>query len=198
MRLSTLLFCAALALGGTAPRLGLAQARGGQPIRPNRNTQFVFQNERVVQRLGSQLTPLTQNVRLPNGTKINVRSGIVEFPSGKITALHEGDYLNAEGGIVFATPASAAAARGNYLAAANAKYDKYVQVGASAAPAAEAATSASPDSAAVRELLLRRKIELLNRKLTLLQETHPNAPSTSAVDKQLQELDARLQAASRP
>lgn len=197
MRLSTLLICAVLALGGAAPRAGLAQASGGQLIRPNRNTQFVFQHERVVQRLGTQLTPLVQNVRLPNGTKINVRSGIVEFPSGKITPLHEGDYINAEGGIVFATPASAAAARGDYLTAVNAQYDKYVHVGTSAAPAGSSAATASPDSAAVRELLLRQKVELLNRKLTLLQETHPNAPTTSAVDKQLQALDARLQAASR-
>ena len=72
-----------------------------------------------------------------------------------------------------------------------------MQVGTSAAPTASADATASPDSAAVRELLLRQKVELLNRKLTLLQETHPNAPSTSAVDKQLQALDARLQAASR-
>lgn len=177
-----------------APRLSSAQATGGVPIRPSRTTQFVFQNGAVVQRLGTQVTPLSHNVRLPNGTKINVRSGIVEFPSGKITPLHEGDYLNAEGGIVFATPASAAAARGNYLVAANAKYDKYVQVGTAAVAAP---TATGPDSAAVRELLLRQKVELLTRKVTLLQETHPNAPSTSAVDKQLQALDARLQAAGR-
>lgn len=176
------------------PRLSFAQATGGALIHPNRNTQFVFQNGAVVQRLGTQLTQLAQNVRLPNGTKINVRSGIVEFPSGKITPLHEGDYLNAEGGVVFATPASAAAARGDYLVAVNAKYDKYVQVGSSQAPTP---SPTGPDSAAVRELLLRQKVELLNRKVTLLQETHPNAPSTSAVDKQLQALDARLQAAQR-
>jgi hypothetical protein len=34
--------------------------------------------------------------------------------------------------------------------------------------------------------------------VSLLQQTHPNAPSTSAVDKQLQGLDARLNAMKRP
>lgn len=160
---------------------------GGAPIRPNRNAQFVFRNGEVVQRLGSQLTPLTQNVRLPNGTKINVKSGIVEFPGGKITSLHENDYINAEGGIVFSTPASAAAARGDHSVAADAKYDKYVQVGT-------APTTITADAPNEREQLLMQKIELLNRKVTLLQQTHPNAPNTDAVDKQLQELDARIKA----
>ncbi len=112
MRFSSL-FATAL-LGATlslAAQPGYAQS-GGTPIRPNRNAQFVFRNGEVVQRLGTQITPLAQNVRLPNGTKINVKSGIVEFPGGKITSLHEGDYINAEGGIVFGTPASAAAAQG--------------------------------------------------------------------------------------
>ncbi|RZK29180.1 MAG: hypothetical protein EOO63_09625, partial [Hymenobacter sp.] len=114
----------AVALLGTALSFAAlpSQAQsGGAPIRPNRNAQFVFRNGEVVQRLATQITPLTQNVRLPNGTKINVKSGIVEFPGGKITSLHEGDYINAEGGIVFSTPASAAAARGDNSVAANAK-----------------------------------------------------------------------------
>ena len=163
---------------------GQAQS-GGTSIRPNRNAQFVFRNGEVVQRLGTQLTPLTQNVRLPNGTKINVKSGIVEFPGGKITSLHENDYKNADGGLVFRPPASAAAARGDNSVDANAKYDKYVQVGT--APA-----TVLGDAPNEREQLLMQKIELLNRKVTLLQQTHPNAPSTEAVDKQLQELDTRI------
>lgn len=160
---------------------------GGTPIRPNRNAQFVFRNGEVVQRLGNQITPLAQNIRLPNGTKINVKSGIVEFPGGKITSLHENDYINAEGGIVFSTPASAAAARGDNSVPADAKYDKYVQVGT-------APTTVTADAPNEREQLLMQKIELLNRKVTLLQQTHPNAPSTDAVDKQLQDLDARIKA----
>jgi hypothetical protein len=185
MRLSSFFATAVL---GTALSLaalpGQAQS-GGTPIRPNRNAQFVFRNGEVVQRLGTQITPLTQNVRLPNGTKINVKSGIVEFPGGKITSLHENDYINAEGGIVFSTPASAAAARGDNSVAADAKYNKYVQVGT-------APTTITGDAPNEREQLLMHEVELLNRKISLLQQTHPNPPNTEVVDKQLQELEAKL------
>ncbi|GAB3634714.1 hypothetical protein GCM10027422_03040 [Hymenobacter arcticus] len=160
---------------------------GGTPVRPNRNAQFVFRNGEVVQRLATQITPLTQNVRLPNGTKINVKSGIVEFPGGKITSLHEGDYINAEGGIVFSTPASAAAARGDNSVTANAKYDKYVQVGT-------APTTIIGNAPNEREQLLTQKVELLTRKVALLQQTHPNPPDTGVVDKQLQDLDTQIKA----
>ncbi len=187
MRLSPIVTSLLLATGlWLAPQAGAAQA-GGQPVRPGRTTQFVFRNGEVMERTGQQLKPLTQNVRLPNGTKINVRSGIVEFPGGKLTSLHEGDYLNAEGGIVFATPASAAAARGNNSVALNEKYEKYVQVGA--APATVLGSASTE-----REALLTREVDLLQRKVTLLQQTHPNPPATEEVDKQLQELDAKIKA----
>ena len=191
MRFSSLLASCVLSLGlATAPRLSAAQPSGGQPVRPNRNTQFLFVRGAVVQRLGNQTTPLTQNVRLPNGTKINVRSGIVELPTGKITTLREGDYVNAEGGIVFGSPASAAAARGDSTVAPNAKFDPYVHVGSAPAPVLGNAPTE-------RELLLMRKVELLNRKVALLNETNPNPPNTEAVDKQLQELDSQLKTAKR-
>lgn len=159
-----------------------------QDVRPNRNTQFLFRNGSVVQRLGNETTPLDQNVRLPNGTKINVRNGIIELPGGKITSLREGDYVNAEGGIVFGSPASAAAARGDNSIPADAKFDSYVHVGRAAAPV----LSNEPNE---REQLLMRKIELLNRKVALLTQTHANPPNMEAVDKQLQELDAQLKTA---
>ena len=191
MRLS--FFTASLLLGASLalpPRHAAAQPTGGQPVRPNRNAQFLFTRGAVVQRLGTQLTPLTQNVRLPNGTKINVRSGIVELPTGKITTLHEGDYVNAQGGIVFGTPASAAAARGDSTVSPNAKFDPYVHVGT--APA-----RALSDAPTEREQLLMRKIELLNRKVSLLSQSVTNPPDMGAVDKQLQELDAQLKTAKR-
>jgi hypothetical protein len=184
---------ASLLLGASlafVPRPSQAQTSVVQPVRPNRNTQFLYLNGVVVQRLGTQTTPLTQNVRLPNGTKINVRSGIVELPTGKITTLRDGDYVNAEGGIVFGSPASAAAARGDTSVAANAKFDTYVHVGS--APA-----RILGDAPTEREQLLMRKIELLSRKVTLLTQTNPNPPSTEAVDKQLQELDTQLKTAKR-
>ncbi|RZJ58155.1 MAG: hypothetical protein EOO55_01610 [Hymenobacter sp.] len=191
MRLSH--FAATLLLGASlavVPQFSIAQPSGGQPVRPNRNTQFIYTKGIVVQRLGNQTTPLTQNVRLPNGTKINVRSGIVELPTGKITTLREGDYVNAEGGIVFGTPASAAAARGDTTVAANAKFDTYVHVGT--APA-----HVMGDAPTEREQLLMRKIELLSRKITLLNQTNPNPPNAEAVDKQLSELDEQLKTAKR-
>lgn len=184
---ASLLLGASLAL---VPRLGAAQTSVVQAVRPNRNTQFFYTNGVVVQRLGNQSTPLTQNVRLPNGTKINVRSGIVELPTGKITTLREGDYVNAEGGIVFGSPASAAAARGDTSVAANAKFDTYVHVGT-------APTRILGDAPTEREQLLMRKIELLSRKVALLTQTNPNPPSTEAVDKQLQEIDVQLKTAKR-
>jgi len=184
---ASFLLGASLAL---VPRPGQAQTSVVQAVRPNRNTQFLYLNGAVVQRLGTTTTPLTQNVRLPNGTKINVRSGIVELPTGKITTLRDGDYVNAEGGIVFGSPASAAAARGDTSVAANAKFDTYVHVGT--APA-----RILGDAPTEREQLLMRKIELLSRKVTLLTQTNPNPPSTEAVDKQLSEIDTQLKTAKR-
>jgi len=184
---------ASLLLGASlafVPRPGQAQTSVVLTVRPNRNTQFLYLNGAVVQRLGTTTTPLTQNVRLPNGTKINVRSGIVELPTGKITTLRDGDYVNAEGGIVFGSPASAAAARGDTSVAANAKFDTYVHVGT--APA-----RILGDAPTEREQLLMRKIELLSRKVTLLTQTNPNPPSTEAVDKQLSEIDTQLKTAKR-
>ncbi len=185
MRIQQILAVALLGTGlASVPRLSAAQSVV-QNVRPNRNTQFLFRNGAVVQRLGNQNTPLKQNVVLPNGTKINVRSGIVELPTGKITSLHEGDYVNAEGGIVFGSPASAATARGDGGVPADAKFDSYVHVGSADAPGL-------PAQSDEREQLLMRKIELLNRKISLLTQTHTNPPDTEAVDRQLQELDEQL------
>jgi hypothetical protein len=191
MRLTHILASALLGAGLAAtPHLSVAQATGGQPVRPGRTTQFLFTRGAVVQRIGNQTTPLAKNIRLPNGTKINVRSGIVELPTGKITTLREGDYVNAEGGIVFGTPSSAAAARGDTTVAPNAKFDSYVHVGT--APA-----RVLGDAPTEREQLLMRKIELLDRKVALYGQTMTNPPNTDAVDKQLQELDAQLKKAKR-
>ena len=172
----------------TAPRPAAAQA-GGYPVPTTARTQFVFLNGEVVRREGSQTTALTQNVKLANGVKINFKNGIVEmpadknYPKGKKITLREGDYVRADGGVVFATPASAAAARDAATAAATpagTKYETYVQRGPGyAGPAGQAA-------------LLSKKVELLNQKVALLTQACPNAPDTKALDEQLAKLDAQL------
>ena len=175
-----------LAGAGLAPHRVAAQ---GQPtvqrVAPSRNTAYVLANSAVVERRNGQLTPLTQNILLPNGTKINVKSGIVELPGGKLTSLHEGDYVNAEGGIVFASPASAALARGDSTVAASAKFNRYTQVGV-------APLKVPFNHPSERELLLVQKVELLTRKVKLLTDNMTNIPNTEAVDRQLSDINAKL------
>ena len=183
------LFILALAAGclATAPRPAAAQA-GGFPVQSTARTQFVFMNGEVMRRDGSQTAALTQNVKLANGTKINYKNGIVEMPAdkvhpqGKKLTLREGDYVRADGGVVFATPASAAAARGNAPQAPGAKYDTYVQRGPGyAAPAQQVP-------------LLTKKIELLNQKISLLRQGRTDLPDTKAIDDQLAQVEAQLTA----
>lgn len=177
-----------------APRPAAAQD-GGYPVATTANSQFVMLNGAVVHRQGAKTTVLTQNVRLAGGTKINVKSGIVELPGGKITTLREGDFVQPDGGIVFATPASAAEARGVQAApatnsTANAQYDKYVQGPVSAGTAS--AQEVRANSLDLRVQLLNRKIQLLNDKIALLRKAKQKLPSTSQLDQQLRALDAQL------
>jgi hypothetical protein len=170
----------------TAPHLAAAQA-GGFPVQTTARTQFVLQNGEVMRREGTQLTALTQNVKLPNGVKINYKSGIVEMPADKINpqgkklTLHEGDYVRPDGGVVFATPASAAAARGEAASPASAKFDTYVQRGS------------GYSDPAMQVPLLNKKIELLTRKVNLLSQGR-TTPDTKAIDEELTQLDAQLTA----
>ena len=169
----------------TAPRLAAAQA-GGFPVQTTARTQFVFSNGEVVRRDGSQTTALTQNVKLANGTKINYKNGIVEMPAdkvhpqGKKLTLREGDYVRADGGVVFATPASAAAARGETAPAPSAKYETYTQRGPGyLAPAQQIS-------------LLNKKVELLNQKVSLLSQGRTDMPDTKAIDDQLAQLETQM------
>ena len=142
---------------------------------------FVMRNGTVVLRQDNTDQPLTKNVRLANGTKINYKSGIVELLQGKITTLREGDYVTPQGEIIFATPASAAAARGDQSSAPSAQFEPYVQVGT---------TSAAVQSKQLE--LMARKIDLLNQKISLLSRGGPQA-DTRSLDQQLQLLDSQLQ-----
>ena len=173
-----------------APRSVAAQA-GGFPVQTTASTRFVFADGEVVRRDGARTTALAQNVKLANGTKINYKSGIVEMPAdrlnpqGKKLTLREGDYVRADGGVVFATPASAAAARGAATAAATpagTKYETYVQRGPG---------YAAPEQ---QVQLLNKKIELLTQKVQLLSQGRPDLPSTQAIDDQLAEVNAQLTA----
>ena len=181
------IFLLAAALATAAPQLAAAQA-GGFPVRTTASTRFVMQNGEVVKRDGSQITPLTQNVKLASGVKINYKNGIVEMPADKLNAngkkitLREGDYVRADGGVVFATPGSAAAAKGAAPTPPSATYEKLVQRGPGYAEPAQ------------RVPLLNKKIELLNQKISLLSQGRADLPDTKALDAQLTDLDAQLNA----
>ena len=171
----------------TAPRHAAAQD-GGYPVQTTARTQFVFMNGEVMRREGSQTSALTQNVKLANGTKINYKNGIVEMPADKVNSqgkkftLREGDYVRADGGVVFATPASAAAARGAAPTPPNAKYDTYVQRGPGYA------------DPAMQVSLLNKKVELLTQKVNLLSQGRTDLPDTKAIDDQLTKLNTQLTA----
>ena len=181
------MFLLAAALATATPRLAAAQA-GGFPVQTTASTRFVMLNGEVIKRDGSQVTPLSQNVKLSNGVKINYKNGIVEMPadkinpSGKKITLREGDYVRADGGVVFATPASAAAAKGSAPTPPSATYEKYVQRGPGYSEPAQ------------RVPLLNKKIELLNQKISLLTQGRTDLPDTKALDAQLTELDAQMNA----
>ncbi|OGX81398.1 hypothetical protein BEN47_05425 [Hymenobacter lapidarius] len=180
-----LLITLAVACLATAPRFAAAQA-GGFPVQTTARTQFVFKDGEVMRREGSQLTPLTQNVKLSSGVKINYKNGIVEMPAdkfnpqGKKLTLREGDYVRADGGVVFATPGSAAAARGQAPNGPSGKYSTYVQRGPGYA------------DPAVRASLLTKKVELLTQKVNLLSQGRTDLPNTKEIDDQLAQLETQL------
>ena len=184
-RFGMLLLAAALATA--APRLAAAQD-GGFPVQTTASTQFVMRSGEVVKRDGSQITPLSRNVKLAGGVKINYKNGIVEMPADKLNAsgkkitLREGDYVRADGGVVFATPGSAAAAKGAAPILPNATYEKYEQRGPGYADPARSVP------------LLNKKIELLSQKISLLSQGRADLPNTKALDAQLTEVDAQLNA----
>ena len=175
-----------LAAGGLVTPAPASAQDGGFPVQTTARTQFVLLNGEVVRREGTQTTPLTQNVKLANGVKINYKNGIVEMPADKINpqgkklTLHEGDYVRADGGVVFATPGSAATAQGASAKAAPAKYETYVQRGP------------GYDDPALQVSLLKQKVELLTRKINLLSQGRANLPDTKAVDDQLAQLEKQM------
>ena len=169
----------AAVLTAAAPLAATAQD-GGYPIRPNPNAQFVYQNGEVVQRLGDKSTRLGRNIKLPDGTKINHKSGMVEMVGGKIITLRQNDYVKADGGVVYATPGNAAYARGDKTVSADAKFVPYVQTGAASGNASE------------QLRLLQKKVDLLTRKVELLGKGQTPLPAVAPIDAELRETDEAL------
>ncbi|TGE08113.1 DUF6799 domain-containing protein [Hymenobacter fodinae] len=156
----------------------------------NSNDRFLMQGGQVVLVQGKRPTPLTKNVVLSNGTKINYKSGIVELPGGKITTLKEGDYVRMDGGIVFATPSSAAEARNEPAGSAGTQFQQYVDN-------RPAPNSAAGVEARLMELnqkisLMGEKIQLLNQKISLMSSAGQRPADTSQLDKQIKALDEKL------
>ncbi|MBC6988482.1 DUF6799 domain-containing protein [Hymenobacter sp. BT491] len=172
---------AAAAQSKTAPKPAGA-------VSANSTDQFLMKDGAVVLRQGTKITPLTKNVQLANGTKVNYKSGIVELPVGKMTTLREGDYVTMQGDIVFATPASAAAARGDNSVPATAQYQQYIDRDT---PSSAAEMESRLTSLNSKITLMAQKIQLLNDKISLLSSGQRPA-NTTQIDQQLKALDQQL------
>ena len=165
-----------------------AQAKTAPPagaVATDPADRFLLQDGAVVLVRGRWPSPLTRNVVLANGTKINYKSGIVEFVTGKKTTLREGDYVKMNGDIVYATPASAAAARGDNSVPATARYDRF----ADGRQATIGTTVTATPVAGELTTLLTRKIQLLNQKIGLMR---PNPANQAALDTLRSCLRSRL------
>ena len=186
------IFCALLLSLAAAPALHAQTKPAAQvagPVETSPTDRFMLQNGEVVLVKGKRPTPLTKNVLLSNGTKINYKSGIVELPGGKITTLKEGDYVRPNGDIVFGSPASAAQARGDNSVPATAEFNTYVDP--RPAPGNAAAMETRLNEMNNKIGLMAQKIGLLNQKISLL-STGGKSADTSTLDSQIQAIDAKL------
>ncbi|QJX47719.1 hypothetical protein HMJ29_12515 [Hymenobacter taeanensis] len=184
MLLGLLAATPAIAQTTTAPKMPAGAKEASSADR------FMLQGGQVVLVQGKRPTPLTKNIVLSNGTKINYKSGIVELPGGKITTLKEGDYVRMDGGIVFATPSSAAAARNEPASTSSPQFQQYID------------NRPAPNSAAGVELrltelnqrisLMGEKIQLLNQKISLMSSAGQRPADTSQLDQQIKALDEKL------
>lgn len=151
---------------------------------------YLLQNGEVVLLKGGRAVALTKNPVLPNGTKINYKSAIVEFSTGKKTTLRDGDYVTLAGDIVFGTPGSAAQARNDNSVPADAKYEKYVLRGT--APASATAMEGRLSDVNKRISLMAQKIQLLNDKISLMTPQPANQTALDNLNQQIKSLDEQL------
>ncbi|TGD82767.1 DUF6799 domain-containing protein [Hymenobacter wooponensis] len=156
----------------------------------NSTDRFLMQGGQVVLVQGKRPTPLSKNVVLSNGTKINYKSGIVELPGGKITTLKEGDYVRMDGGIVFATPGSAAEARNEPANTASSQFQQYVDN--RPAPNSTAGVEVRLTELNQKISLMGEKIQLLNQKICLMSSSSQRPVDTSQLDQQIKALDEKL------
>ncbi|TGE16812.1 DUF6799 domain-containing protein [Hymenobacter elongatus] len=174
----------------STPLLSAAQTKpAARPIGANSGDQFLMRDGEVLLRQGATTKPLTKNVVLADGTKVNYKSGIVELPGGKKTTLRDGDYVTMKGEIVFATPGSAAASRGDAAAPAAAQYEQYVDRNS---PPTTADMETRLGSLNSRITLMAQKIQLLNDKINLLSGSTQRPADTSQLDQQIKALDDQL------
>jgi len=183
------LVCLALAAPLSAAAQSKTAPKPAGATEAGANDQFLLHDGEVVLRQGTSLKPLTKNVMLANGTKVNYKSAIVEFPDGKKTTLREGDYVTMKGDIVFATPGSAAAARGDNSVPASAQFNNYVDRNSAPTPAEMETRLGSLNS---RLTLMAQKIQLLNDKISLLSSSAQRPADTSQLDQQIKTLDEQL------
>jgi hypothetical protein len=185
------LLCLALAapLGAAAQSKTAPKPAGA--VAANGSDQYLMREGEVVLRQGSTITPLSKNVVLSDGTKVNYKSGIVELPGGKKTTLKEGDYVTVQGDVVFATPGSAAAARGDKSVPAGAQYTTYIDRNYAPTSTEMETRLGSLNS---RITLMGQKIQLLNDKISLLSSNPSKPADTSQLDQQIKSLDQQLQA----
>lgn len=183
--LFALLLCGA---GAATAQTSSGNVAGAVETTPS--DRFLMQNGEVVHIRGRQPLPLTRNVLLSNGTKINTKSGIVELPGGKITTLKEGDYVRPTGEIVFATAGSAAQSRGDNTVPATAQFTTYTDP--RPAPATPAAMETRLSEMNTKISLMAEKIQLLNQKISLLSSNAQRPTDTAALDQKIQAIDAKL------
>ncbi|MCC2548123.1 hypothetical protein LJY25_16860 [Hymenobacter sp. BT175] len=174
---------------GTAAAQSKTAPKPAGAVEANSTDQFLMKDGRVVLRRGSQLTALTQNVRLADGTKVNYKSGIVELSGGKIITLKDGDYVTMQGDVVYATPSSAAESRGDKSVPTGAQFEQYVD---RQNPKNLTELEARLDNMNSKITLMTQKIQLLNQKISLLSTGNQKAPDTSQLDQQIQTLDAQI------
>ncbi|KAA5544041.1 DUF6799 domain-containing protein [Adhaeribacter rhizoryzae] len=199
MKKSLLLLLAVLFISGA--ELALAQTEtstqaASQNLQPSRlKDGYAMHQGKMVQIKNGQITPLTQDATLPNGTKV-LRDGTVIMPRKKRQKIQEGYVLNTEGQIVM-------------LEYDMFRYDviqdhaqKTVGNTATELLVTDKGLAVSPNSTEAE--MFNRKVAIINERNALVKEKavllnkaknvkeQQNSPAIKKVDEQLQKLEQEL------